>query len=375
VNSNLQKINYVYVPINLKKFNDSFDHEKRKSTFYNSNIPELVRIIENSDKDKVFDLIKDLKINEIKAILMHVNSNYKQLKPYNFGIILKYKFRRSLSDLVYNIFLNYFDNNTFIEEINDLLDKASNTYTNNNKDIINKIKESSVVDYLVGKTKKKSFKTILIEHNIKNNTKLAENFFEGVIINGTYENIKQLNEKDITYYMENLNTENFIKITDNYIKKVKLNESNQLLPRLVFDRFDKPDSNNIFWKNISNNTKEVLKGFYNKLLIDKSFGRDERSLFWREFSNYIKDLVYNEENRILFMTFNKFTVIEFVDIGNAAYIYTNDIYSKYFKKYSNTKDSIYNSILKDKEKSITKVNHKGSWQNKMLDVLIKAGLQ
>jgi len=375
VNSNLQKINYVYVPINLKKFNDSFDHEKRKSTFYNSNIPELVRIIENSDKDKVFDLIKDLKINEIKAILMHVNSNYKQLKPYNFGIILKYKFRRSLSDLVYNIFLNYFDNNTFIEEINDLLDKVSNIYTNNNKDIINKIKESSVVDYLVGKTKKKSFKTILIEHNIKNNTKLAENFFEGVIINGTYENIKQLNEKDITYYMENLNAENFIKITDNYIKKVKLNESNQLLPRLVFDRFDKPDSNNIFWKNISNNAKEVLKGFYNKLLIDKSFGRDERSLFWREFSNYIKDLVYNEENRILFMTFNKFTVIEFVDIGNAAYIYTNDIYSKYFKKYSNTKDSIYNSILKDKEKSITKVNHKGSWQNKMLDVLIKAGLQ
>jgi len=375
VNSNLQKINYVYVPINLKKFNDSFDHEKRKSTFYNSNIPELVRIIENSDKDKVFDLIKDLKINEIKAILMHVNSNYKQLKPYNFGIILKYKFRRSLSDLVYNIFLNYFDNNTFIEEINDLLDKVSNIYTNNNKDIINKIKESSVVDYLVGKTKKKSFKTILIEHNIKNNTKLAENFFEGVIINGTYENIKQLNEKDITYYMENLNAENFIKITDNYIKKVKLNESNQLLPRLVFDRFDKPDSNNIFWKNISNNAKEVLKGFYNKLLIDKSFGRDERSLFWREFSNYIKDLVYNEENRILFMTFNKFTVIEFVDIGNAAYIYTNDIYSKYFKKYSKTKDSIYNSILKDKEKSITKVNHKGSWQNKMLDVLIKAGLQ
>jgi len=375
VNSNLQKINYVYVPINLKKFNDSFDHEKRKSTFYNSNIPELVRIIENSDKDKVFDLIKDLKINEIKAILMHVNSNYKQLKPYNFGIILKYKFRRSLSDLVYNIFLNYFDNNTFIEEINDLLDKVSNIYTNNNKDIINKIKESSVVDYLVGKTKKKSFKTILIEHNIKNNTKLAENFFEGVIINGTYENIKQLNEKDITYYMENLNTENFIKITDNYIKKVKLNESNQLLPRLVFDRFDKPDSNNIFWKNISNNAKEVLKGFYNKLLIDKSFGRDERSLFWREFSNYIKDLVYNEENRILFMTFNKFTVIEFVDIGNAAYIYTNDIYSKYFKKYSKTKDSIYNSILKDKEKSITKVNHTGSWQNKMLDVLIKAGLQ
>lgn|GEM_PF-3783381 len=371
----MQKINYVYVPINLKKFNDSFDHEKRKSTFYNSNIPELVRIIENSDKDKVFDLIKDLKINEIKAILMHVNSNYKQLKPYNFGIILKYKFRRSLSDLVYNIFLNYFDNNTFIEEINDLLDKVSNIYTNNNKDIINKIKESSVVDYLVGKTKKKSFKTILIEHNIKNNTKLAENFFEGVIINGTYENIKQLNEKDITYYMENLNAENFIKITDNYIKKVKLNESNQLLPRLVFDRFDKPDSNNIFWKNISNNAKEVLKGFYNKLLIDKSFGRDERSLFWREFSNYIKDLVYNEENRILFMTFNKFTVIEFVDIGNAAYIYTNDIYSKYFKKYSKTKDSIYNSILKDKEKSITKVNHKGSWQNKMLDVLIKAGLQ
>jgi len=225
-----------------------------------------------------------------------------------------------------------------------LLDKVSNTYTNNNKDIINKIKESSVVDYLVGKTKKKSFKTILIEHNIKNNTKLAENFFEGVIINGTYENIKQLNEKDITYYMENLNAENFIKITDNYIKKVKLNESNQLLPRLVFDRFDKPDSNNIFWKNISNNAKEVLKGFYNKLLIDKSFGRDERSLFWREFSNYIKDLVYNEENRILFMTFNKFTVIEFVDIGNAAYIYTNDIYSKYFKKYSKTKDSIYNSI-------------------------------
>jgi len=375
VNSNLQKINYIYIPIKLKQFNDSFDHEKRKLRTYSSNIPRLARIIERSDKDEVFALIKDLKFSEIKAVLMYLNSNYKELKPDNFGIILKNKFRKSISDIAYNIFLNYFDNSIFIKEIKDLLDKVSNIYKKNNKEIIVRIKENSVIDYLIGKIKDKSFNTILLEYDINKNTKLAEKFFEEIIIEGTHESIKKINGKDLIYYMEKANTNNFIQITDSYIEKVRINEINHVLPKLVFDKFDEPDSNNIFWRNISNLTKEVLKDFYKKLLIDNSLGKDERSLFWRNYSNYISNLVYNKENRILFMTFKHFTVIEFVDIGNAAYIYNNRIYNKYFKKYSNTKDSIYNSILKDRDKSITKVNHSGNWQNKMAHVLIKAGLE
>lgn len=145
-------------------------------------------------------------------------------------------------------------------------------------------------------------------------------------------------------------------------------------------------------KSLSLNKKEItLKlGFLLKEhLIITAFGEDPRSLFWKQYAKKCTDAIIFITNPtpIVLMPFGKFGVIEFIEVGNATFIFEKEIFDKILLKIVNV--SKHNDIfdinlsykysenfLKDKIKkefpNEEKIEHRGyssTWQGKFKDIL------
>lgn len=82
---------------------------------------------------------------------------------------------------------------------------------------------------------------------------------------------------------------------------------------------------------------------------------NERFVFWRDFRTHIQDADFNQQHSVLCMDFGNFGVIEFGDIGNAAYIYNPTDY-KYFSTFQLPRD------MKDQDRALGRIIHRANWQ-------------
>jgi len=110
-------------------------------------------------------------------------------------------------------------------------------------------------------------------------------------------------------------------------------------------------------------------------IISEAFGEDERSIFWKQYINsLVEPIIFVKSPVEMFMMkFNSIGIIEYIDIGNATYLYKDNEY-EYIKKRilssaSNEKNilnlnsRLKQNMLKEITKSgSTKYIHRGSWK-------------
>lgn len=119
---------------------------------------------------------------------------------------------------------------------------------------------------------------------------------------------------------------------------------------------------------------ELAMTLTNKI-ISEAFGDDERSLFWKQYINsIIEPIVFVKYPVQMFMMkFKSIGIIEYIDIGNATYLYNeheyNEIKRKILKSASNEKNilNIHSLFKQHFLKEITKIGeekytHRGSWK-------------
>jgi len=110
-------------------------------------------------------------------------------------------------------------------------------------------------------------------------------------------------------------------------------------------------------------------------IISEAFGDDERSQFWKKYtSSIVEPILFVKLPVTMFMMkFNSIGIIEYIDVGNATYLYEDktfmDIKNKILSSAVNCKNILnLNSILKPQRlKEITKTGnnkyiHRGSWK-------------
>lgn len=142
----------------------------------------------------------------------------------------------------------------------------------------------------------------------------------------------------------------------------------------IFKRYGLPSSRqgpeDPFWKKVNDDVKsEYLKWYITKEILD--FFEGERADFWRDFVNarHVIGVQSTLAGRGFMIDFGNFGVIEFKDIGNAAYIYPKEVLNKY---WANTKRYTQPADLKDRSKTIHSIgsegriihNPPGAWQQK-----------
>lgn len=121
------------------------------------------------------------------------------------------------------------------------------------------------------------------------------------------------------------------------------------------------------WTNFSNNQRSIFKIWITKGKLEEFFERrinePERSVFWKKYLKYIKDIDFFQDlNQAIVLELTNHTVIEFGEVGNAAYVYSREnVTLKKLKYIANSSDSVRHkrNSLRDLKKPIP-LNNMGS---------------
>jgi len=110
-------------------------------------------------------------------------------------------------------------------------------------------------------------------------------------------------------------------------------------------------------------------------IISKAFGTDERSIFWKQYTNSLTEpiLFVKSPVAMFMMKFKTIGIIEYIDMGNATYLYEDDTYhrikNKILSSASNKKNilNIDSHFRQHTLKQVTKVGvnrytHRGAWK-------------
>jgi hypothetical protein len=111
-------------------------------------------------------------------------------------------------------------------------------------------------------------------------------------------------------------------------------------------------------------------------IISEAFGTDERSVFWKQYtSSIIEPIVFVKQPVSMFMMkFKTIGIIEYIDVGNATYLYEDDTYhrikSRILASASNEKNilNINSRFRQHALKEVTKIGvnrytHRGGWKS------------
>lgn len=133
----------------------------------------------------------------------------------------------------------------------------------------------------------------------------------------------------------------------------------------IRDKYNVPrrrDNQNHFWQNIPEEIRTEYLRWANETKIREFFERIHdphgRFLFWKDFMDQIEQVDVVVENQAMVMDFGHFGVVEFSEVGNAAYIYNR----KHFAAIRNIHFYAPASAYKNAETAYNRIIHRSGWQ-------------
>lgn len=163
--------------------------------------------------------------------------------------------------------------------------------------------------------------------------------------------------------LENMQLSDYTLIIDTYLKTLDFNDYNTELLKQAVQRLLDPRETVHRWKEMSDESIEkVKKWLFRTELIE--FLDYERFTYWEKYLRKIVDLKVVQDPPVAAMYFGDFVVLEFAHIGNAAYFYRTEGFSKFLAPKLTA--YVSESTLKDREADfyIHKINHAGSWHSR-----------
>jgi len=110
-------------------------------------------------------------------------------------------------------------------------------------------------------------------------------------------------------------------------------------------------------------------------IISEAFGTDERSIFWKQYTSSLTEpiLFVKSPVAMFMMKFKTIGIIEYIDVGNATYLYEDNAYnrikSRILSSASNEKNilNINSRFRQHALKEVTKIGvnrytHRGGWK-------------
>lgn len=357
---------------------------------YNNNISQMVMKINSMDLEDALIYQDNLKYNVIKSVLEFSNENHKKYLSKNFYYILNKRFRKSMTNVLYQTLLNKFDNHIFIETLKERLDQLNDCETYDNEFltflVINYSEEKDLYDFM--RLKNKSLLSFFKHYKVSSTSKLYELTIASVLIHGKKMDLEKINQEFIFEQSLLLGNDNFYKFMNNYFSHYNLSKQYYDFIKQVVEKYGDPFKRNphYIWNYVNDSIKKSIRRMINEIKVDNAFGNDERSRFWKRKIDKIDYIIHSKTNELLIMYMNGFVVVEFIPKGNAAYFYNINVFEEFFSKTLDKIEldlQVYKGSLKEKiyDQQLARykvekgkydngdpnntVSHSNNWQNKM----------
>lgn len=163
--------------------------------------------------------------------------------------------------------------------------------------------------------------------------------------------------------LENINLQIYKKIIHKYLMSFEITQYNSVLLKQVIARLNDPRENLHRWQGMSQQSVDRVKKWLIRQELYKFLDND-RFNYWEKYLNKVNDLKVVKEPPVAAIYFDQFVVVEFANVGNAAYFYELEGFKKHIEP--RVKSFIPESYLKNRYASyfIKKLNHAGHWPSR-----------
>jgi len=376
----------------IKKFPtkaDIFKLKQRKAA--EVDLEKLLSKVKETKLSNIDFLADELKKYEIIALINNYEKIPKELLEKVNKIIL-YKSDRQLVGMLWNTFLEEQNNKDLISLMSSLLSKLESY---NDKEQILKIifdEKSPHISFIAyyNNSNHGLFKLFDILDMV------IENSFTQVVAKMIFSNCEKKtfdieSNENLLKVFSGLKLNGLYSVVENYLLTLENNEFEESIMYKIKDRLGDPREDfSTAWVEVSNNAREKasswlnykrLKEFFDSIKTDQEEAQ-KRFDYWEKHYNDMKKVEFIEDKLQLFMIFNNFVVIEFGELGNAAYFYEKNYFDQNLAKYMLNSNIVRNDFLKktsdannENKKYIEKINHiggdRGYWQRNADDMVKK----
>lgn len=374
----LSNFKFIFTPMKILNTAEYIKekHKKINERYNNLNIDDeylvkLLKTINEIDKAELPGFSYRLKKHDLYLLANYMPGNKYNVDLEKIYIILKTRFRDEFIKILFKGFKNHYYNKEFNIYLLRLLNLSENSpeVLNMSKDTLEVIKKwlkqdnpvSAIVHSCLAI--KKEFKVFMSAFRLEENTliyKDCRKYFYRICGKEHYIH------GDINEILEVLKTYTLDEKTgfmNNYLTLLEVDEFQDPVLDYIYYSYGEPnESYNNIWQNINHHAVEKYKMWIIQKRMKDFFGEDERYVFWY---GYIKNLdakLLHVNERQLFIDFGKFVVIEFRNIGNAAYVYRNNDFDKYFRRLINRGTVYSDGNFKYRAVALERIIHSGNWQ-------------
>lgn len=224
----------------------------------------------------------------------------------------------------------------------------------------------------------KNFDSYLKQNYLDTKDGLYKAAWQSLLMQGTSVALKKEKADRILFeIIKPINTPFHIPICQHYLNVLKSIHWDERLLNFIADKYNPPisidtglDVDTPFWKKVNNPAKEAFNTWYISKRIEDFF-EGERAEFWKKYvkKNKVKRVkkILNGEGFLI--DFDKIGVVEFKNIGNAAYIYPPKAFSLYWIQsdgnntlsfFKNKNNTVKHKMFSDKWGG--RIIHKEGWQ-------------
>lgn len=148
----------------------------------------------------------------------------------------------------------------------------------------------------------------------------------------------------------------------NYLSRLSLDVAERRAIEYLVRRYGLPAQGHAFWSRLHKTIRDAIQDMMAEKMLSDFFegiaDPHQRFQFWKEFMRNLHDIQGSSDRRQAILVFPNFFVVEFRDVGNAAYFYRHE-YLPRFKPRINGPAS----TLKDRRLVSDRLKHYTGWQD------------
>lgn len=217
----------------------------------------------------------------------------------------------------------------------------------------------------------RDFESFVKIFKLNDNSKLVIDCKKHIYIYCDEERYLNTNEQYLLNTIKSFNRNELARFSDNYLRKVRFEKFQYSILNYINYNFDKPNNPyfSIYWKQMSSVAISKFNKWLSLKVMKDFFGESDRFRFWRNYLEILEGWYLVRSKGQLFLDFGNFVVVEFKEIGNAAYIYEKSVFEEKFGRFANESNAVPNSKLKDQFLAIDRITHSGNWEYRAAQII------
>ncbi|HHX10752.1 MAG TPA: hypothetical protein GX729_05235 [Firmicutes bacterium] len=337
----------------------------------------LLEMIRKTPPEGVIELAQNLTVAEVDTLSFRFCEVPRDLRRNTIAIIQE-RWKPRYAEIAWRQFQYHFRDQDVARFVVMGLEKTEVPGFGDNEaaHMIRLISSGEPAEQIAGllASREQPFRTSLDKLRITENSPLGVELLKNYLLKASSKTYLELEDQEfIQYALGLMNAEyqpDYLKAVNRYLSTVPQSNYQEYVMLHIYRSLGHPDDSFSRVHGLDPENLERFRRWLNFRIMSEFFeaaGYSDRFQFWKQFADDLHKVrcITVKDYNVAFLVFRDIAVVEFAQVGNAAYVYPRDYYESQLEHYATEKETVTNkSQLKDPYNSLTRIIHHGNWQSR-----------